>query len=235
MVSMVSSIFLMFALQHSALSVEQKEQSWMNTELDKHSHKPSETYANLALEGYKKKLGTPSEHITLIEKSLFKNPYRLSLYKLRSRILTEQSSSGFEIPIHLHVLTALKPLFTFIIFVIFLAFSARFCGRLYNHKINFTQPEENLGFYTLSLSLGSILFFSLFLWHYSKIHQPWACVVSNSATVYSGLSENSTRVRSLPSGSCLPIKKKVDKWAGVSTPRASGWIELKHLEPVRGH
>ena len=235
MFSVLSSTFLIFTLQHSALS---QESNWLKKELGRESKQQtlsSEEYANLALEGYTKKLGTPAEHIALIEKSLFRNPYRLSLYKLKTQILTEQSYSSFEIPNSLHILTAFKPLFTFLVFFGFLILGARLSGRLYNHKINFSKPEENLGFYTLSSILASILFFSLFLWHFNKVHQAWACVVtSKNANVYSGPSIDSVIVRSLPSGACIPMKRKTGKWAGFSTARVSGWVNLEHLEPVRG-
>ena len=231
MYSIFSSIFLILALQHPALSADK---NWLESELKKNSQQSSQTYANLALEGYKSKLGTPAEHTALIEKSLFKNPYRYSLYKLRSQILSENSYSSFEVPMSLHILSSIKPLFTFIIFIAFLLLGARFSGRLYNHRLNFTKSDENLGFYTLSTILASFLFFSLFLWHYGKVHQPWTCVIAENATVYSGPSVDSVVVRSLPNGACLPIKKKMDDWAGFSTARVSGWVNLKHLEPVRG-
>jgi hypothetical protein len=235
MLSVISSIFLIFALQHSALS---GEANWLKKEIQKELENStkisSEKYANIAIEGYQKKLGTPAEHIALIEKSLFKNPYRYSLYKLRSQILTEQSYSSFEIPSSLHLMTAFKPLFTFLVFLIFLILGARFTGKLYNHRVNYTKPEENLGFYCLSSLLMSALFFSLFLWHYNKVHQPWACVTSKSATVYSGPSVDSVIVRSLPSGACIPMQRRLGDWAGFSTARVSGWVDLKHLESVRG-
>lgn len=231
MYSIFSSIFLIFALQHSALSADK---NWLESELKKQPTHNSQTLANLALEGYQSNLGTPAEHIALIEKSLFKNPYRLSLYKLRSQILSENSYSSFEVPMSVHILSSFKPLFTFMALIIFVLLSARYLGRLYNHRLNFTKPEENLGFYALSSILASFLFFSLFLWHYGKVHQPWACVISENATVYSGPSMDSVIVRSLPNGACLPIKKKTDKWAGFSTARVSGWVDLEQLEPVRG-
>ena len=225
----------MFALQHSALS---QDANWLQKELTRelrnNTNLSSERYANLALQGYENKKGTPAEHIALIEKSLFKNPYRFSLYKLRSQILTEQSYSRFEVPKSLHLLTAFKPLFTFIIFAVFLILGARFAGRLYNHRINYSKPPENLGFYALSSLLSASLFFSLFLWHYNKIHKPWACVTAENTTVYSGPSVDSVTIRSLPTGACLPIEKKIGNWAGFSTARVSGWVNLKYLEPVRG-
>lgn len=231
MFSFFYTIFLVFTLQHSALSVEGQ---WLEKELLKHESPSSSVYANLALEGHTKKLGTPAEHLALIEKSLYKNPYRPSLFKLRSKILEKESYSSFEIPMSTHLLTAFKPLFTFLIFVLFLFLGAKFIGRLYNHKLHFTKAEPHLGFYALSSSLVSLFFFSLFLWHFFTVNQSWACVTSAETDVFSAPSGEATVVRSLPAGSCLPIKKKTDKWVGFSTARVNGWVSLEKLESVRG-
>jgi len=236
MLTLFYSIILSFTLQHSALSIEpvQNQEDWISAELSKHTKPSSSVYANLALKGHTQKIGKPAEHIALIETSLYKNPYRTSLYKLRTEVMKKSSYSSFEIPMSTHLLTAFKPLFTFLIFAFLLLFTAKLIGRLYNHRLNFTKAEPNLGFYALSSSLITILFFSLFLWHFSTVNRPWTCITAAGTEVYSAPSNDSTIVRSLPAGSCLPLTKKTDKWAGFSTARVSGWVELSKLQAVRG-
>ena len=188
--------------------------------------------SNLALKGFKnKKLS--SELVPLIEKSLSSNPYRLSLYKLRSEILSKESFSGFEVPLRLHILTALKPLLTFAVFSLFLLLAVRFFAQIYNAKINFKILDKNTKLFFISSSFLAFLFFSAFMWHYNTVYSPWICITSKDARLYTAPSNDSVVLRSLPKGACLAVAKSRSEWVSLNTEKARGWISKEQVTPVR--
>jgi hypothetical protein len=193
----------------------------------------SATLSNLALKGFKNKKSS-SELVPLIEKSLSLNPYRLSLYKLRSEILSKESFSGFEVPLRLHILTAFKPLLTFVLFSLFLLMAVRFYARIYNAKINFKVLDKNIKLFFISSSFLALLLFSAFIWHYNKVYSPWICVTSKDARLYTAPTSDSVVLRSLPRGACLAVAKTRGDWLSLNTEKARGWISKKQLTPVRG-
>jgi|GEM_PF-6346365 len=261
MFSVIYSIFLLMTPQHSALSSEtllpseltaktadmpeaagdiaQSAEAPEDLGVAKEADHPidmkglsSAELSNLALTGFKNKKPS-SELVPLIEKSLSLNPYRVSLYRLRSEILSKESFSGFEVPLRLHILTAIKPLLTFVVFCLFLLLAVRFFAQIYNAKINFKVLEKNIKLFFISSSLLAFLFISAFIWHYNLVYSPWICITSKDARLHTAPSSDSVVLRSLPRGACLAVAKTRGDWISLNTEKARGWISKEQLTPVR--
>ena len=231
-------IILFFILPHS-LSFAAIPNS---TDLKKHiNNKPYDSGAlyNLALD--EQKVGNLAMSLALAERSFYLNPLNidsLKLKKLASNKLENSNNEQIEsIPMLFRIMDFIPYGFLLLLCLSFLLIFAFTLGSTFHEeRISFkSKPKKRL---QSALSAAALVFtvFLVFFKTHSQT-QPWACVISSEASLYTGPSVSEfPQVSTLSSGNCSKMVLEKEAWISLDpSEKASGWTQKSQVLIVRGN
>lgn len=193
---------------------------------------PASELANESLELLQAKKDLP-QSLIFIEQSLFKNPYNLKAYELRSKIYDNLNYTSDRIPFTAYIFAALPIWLSLLAFTLCFFWCAKNWGKWHNLNKKFSTVSEALkikSYFSLFLSLSLFIFFFT---HLNQNKKSWACIVSSQAPLKTGPSVKANTQRKLNAGVCFsPISKK-GAWTSLTASDLVGWVETKSLRTVR--
>lgn len=175
------------------------------------------------------------------EHSLYLNPFNSPARKLNIETLDRLSEQNGSVTTE-----SISELYTFLdfipaifIYVILFMFSTLLVIRLtklvFLERSTFTTQSNA----RMQCTLLFAAIISLFLLHLTKqqsLSEPWACITTPQAGLYTGPSEkNFVQTTALQEGSCAQVIKAGENWVSLKPrSKASGWAKRKDLLILRG-
>lgn len=222
-------IFLFFLLEATFFATQAHGTKSLPNKLD-----GSSLNYNLALNHLEAgKLGLAKAHI---ERSLFINPLRNDSAALKSSI-NEQIAKSINLPLKesisfpARLFNKIPPVVSYILLItaVFLL-SLSFAKLHFKEKSTFKEDPQ-----LKAKALGSLflLFLATSLYISKEIYsaQTWACVVSDSAPLYTGPDENDfTQTASIPLGNCMTVTNISAGWVALTPQKyRSGWTKRSDI------
>lgn len=174
-----------------------------------------------------------SSALIFIEQSLFKNPYNLKAYQVRSKIYDKLNYTSDRIPLTAYILEAFPVWLSLLLFALSFFWCAKNWGFWYNSEKKFSSVEESLKIKSyLSLFL-SLIFLICFFGHLSLNKKNWACIVSDSTPLKTGPATSSNTQRNLNTGVCFSPSATQGDWTSLTASELRGWVRTESLRTVR--